>query len=570
MKKILVFIVLIFVGTLIITSIPSQGMDWKDSRYTQHGIIRINNDAEFATQATAEGWNGDGTSSNPYIIEGYDIDAQGAGGAIYIGNTTVHFIVRNCHLYNASFVRAPYFYGAGVQINSVKNGIVEGNNLSSNSRGITLYHSSGVLIEDNGIYDNQYYGIHVYYSSAKMYNNTFTNNSIVLEGGEDVFTTQDISTNNTVNGKPIYYYKNADMHNISVPSDAGEVILGNVTNMKIENLEISHGSVGLQIGYSTSIIIMNNTCSYNSLYGMYLYSSSYNLIENNTCDYNSWGIYVKFNSNHNRIVNGNKLLHTHNSGVSLQTSSYNLVENNTFKYTSNDGIYAFYQVTHSVFSNNTLWNNPRGITVRGSSDIVIDNNEIDRSTNFGVSISSSSRIRISNNSISYGYYGIRFYKFSDMNQNNVIENNTISHNFDGIHLQVSNNTIVKQNLIEFSSRYGLYLESDVSNTTIYNNSFYYNNGSTDSFNPSHMQAYDSGMDNYWNIAGLGNYWHDWANNNDTNDQDHNGIVDWPYIIDGPSHAKDYYPLTNNYIPEFSVLIFIPLLLLVMALMRRRH
>jgi hypothetical protein len=42
---------------------------------------------------------------------------------------------------------------------------------------------------------------------------------------------------------------------------------------------------------------------------------------------------------------------------------------------------------------------------------------------------------------------------------------------------------------------------------------------------------------------VGNYWYDWANNNDTNDQNHDGIVDWPYMIDG-GLAKDNFPLKN--------------------------
>ena len=62
--------------------------------YTSHDVIRINNDTDFANQASQEGWLGDGTQSNPYVISGYDIDAHGAGDAIYIGNTTVYFVVK--------------------------------------------------------------------------------------------------------------------------------------------------------------------------------------------------------------------------------------------------------------------------------------------------------------------------------------------------------------------------------------------------------------------------------------------------------------------------------------------
>ncbi len=80
---------------------------------------------------------------------------------------------------------------------------------------------------------------------------------------------------------------------------------------------------------------------------------------------------------------------------------------------------------------------------------------------------------------------------------------------------------------------------------IWGNSFYYNYGSGDTFNYSHVQAFDKGNNNHWySSLRIGNYWHDWANNNNTNDRNHDGIVDWPYPIWGSEEAKDYYPLTE--------------------------
>jgi ABC-type phosphate transport system substrate-binding protein len=58
------------------------------SAYTVHGTIRIDGDTDFATQAGIEGWSGDGSETNPYIIENYDINGTGNGTCIYIGNTT--------------------------------------------------------------------------------------------------------------------------------------------------------------------------------------------------------------------------------------------------------------------------------------------------------------------------------------------------------------------------------------------------------------------------------------------------------------------------------------------------
>ncbi len=351
-------------------------------KYTAHGVIRINSNSEFASMAQSEGWPGDGSQSNPYIISGCDIDAHGAGSAIYIGNTTVYFVVENCYLHNASHQSSyVYSYGDGITLFYVKNGRINNNNCSDNeAAGINIWDSSNNVISNNTCSNNGY-GIYIFFSSNnRLYGNKLTNDGIVLWGDKRTFTTQDIPTNNTVNGKPVYYYKNVSMRNATVPENAGQVILGNVSWLKIENLRISNASIAIEIGYSSNITIRNNTCS-----------------------------------------------------------------------------------------------NNRG---------------------------------------------------------------------DGIYIGYSNNNTIVNNLIISNTYYGIYISTGLHNL-IYNNSFLYNDGSGDAFNSRHVQAYDSGINDYWNSSsGMGNYWHDWANNNDSNDQNRNGIVDWPYRIDGSAGAKDYYPLCS--------------------------
>jgi len=324
-----------------------------------------------------------------YIIENYEIDAHGAGDCIYIGNTTVHFMVRNCKLYNASWQWYIYNEGCGITLYNVTNGRLE-----------------------NNTYSDCWYAIYLRDSSNNtLYSNKMQNCGIFLDGSIDTFTTQHIATNNTVNNKPVYYYKNANMSNLAVPSDAGEVILGNISYLIIENLNLSYGSIGIEIGYSHHITVRNCICSNNNRYGIYLVYSNNNALINNTCINNEYGIYL-YDSDNNNII-------------------------------------------HSLLTHNT--------------------------------------------------------------------------------------------------NYAIYIDRYCSNNFIYNNSFYYNHGSGDTFNSSLIQAYDGGSNNWWNSSsGYGNYWHDWANNNNSNDLNGDGIVDWPYPIDGSAGAKDYYPLANpTVVPEIS-------------------
>ena len=59
--------------------------------------ITITSDADLETQATANGWSGDGTEGNPYIIGGLEIDATGSSYAISINFVSKHLVITECH-----------------------------------------------------------------------------------------------------------------------------------------------------------------------------------------------------------------------------------------------------------------------------------------------------------------------------------------------------------------------------------------------------------------------------------------------------------------------------------------
>lgn len=83
--------------------------------------------------------------------------------------------------------------------------------------------------------------------------------------------------NNTVNGRKMYYSRGGRGN--TVPTGVGQVILHNCNDYKIENLNLSHASVGVQIIYGDDNKIMNCTMDYN-YYGLYtdqvnIYSNAY-------------------------------------------------------------------------------------------------------------------------------------------------------------------------------------------------------------------------------------------------------------------------------------------------------
>ena len=79
----------------------------------------------------------------------------------------------------------------------------------------------------------------IYISDNTVSYNSFYNNGIILRDSR--LTTV---TNNMINGKPLVYLDGVSHKNID---DAGEVILINCKNIKVENQDLSNTSIGIQL-----------------------------------------------------------------------------------------------------------------------------------------------------------------------------------------------------------------------------------------------------------------------------------------------------------------------------------
>ncbi len=425
-------------------------------KYLTHTPIRINSDSDFTSQNGVIG--GNGTADNPYIIEGWEIDAHGEGSAIYIGNTTKYFIIRNCKLYNASYLSSPYFDGDGIMLYKVANG----------------------KIVNCEIFDNEHNGIYLYIST---HNNIISNNNI---------------TNNSNHG--IYLssaYRNTIINNNIFNNDDGIYLLNGQHNK-----------------------ITSNNITNNSNNGIFLRKSNSNTISYNNIAYNSNGTYFGYSTYSNIVVNNN-------------------ITNN------NNGIYLARYSADTTIKDNYFANNKYGIHLYYSYNNIINNNSVFNTSAYCIWLWHTDSNTVTNNHITNNNDNGIYLAYSD---NNTISGNYIFNNDgDGIYVWASRDNIITNNYIVHNNDYGIYICSiESTNNQIYNNTLIYNHGSDNFFNSSHVQAYDSGNNNKWNTSsGYGNYWHDWANNNDTNDQNGDGIVDWPYSIEGLSCAKDRYPLKNR-------------------------
>ncbi|MEM4308931.1 MAG: NosD domain-containing protein, partial [Thermoplasmata archaeon] len=296
-----------------------------ETRGTSHAPIHINGDSQFTGANGVV--SGSGTSADPYIIDGWDIDANGGPYAIWVENTTAYFVVRNCTLYRAtSTTSAPT--GAGIALNNVTNGCIENNRCNNSNRGIYLYGSS-------------------------QYNNITNNNASNNQFG-------------------IYVYSPSNSNNITNNNAFGN------TNQGILLYSSSHNNIA------------NNNASGNTNNGIYIEASSYNNIANNNVSSNKYGIQLSSSNTYNNITNNNAFGNSY-SGIYLYSSSnYNNITNNNAFGNTQHGLLLFSSCNYNKITNNNVSsNNQYGIYLYSSQSNILTYNWLRNNANYGVYIASS-------------------------------------------------------------------------------------------------------------------------------------------------------------------------------------
>lgn len=138
-------------------------------QYAFHTPINISSDSDFASQ----GFNGSGTTDDPYLIEGFNITA-GSSELITIKDTTVHFSIKNNFLNGLSIALK------AIVLFNVTYGTIEHNFvLNHKSNAVSLHFSNHNVIVNNNVCDNAATGIKLdWCENNSITNNTIYNNSI--------------------------------------------------------------------------------------------------------------------------------------------------------------------------------------------------------------------------------------------------------------------------------------------------------------------------------------------------------------------------------------------------------
>jgi parallel beta-helix repeat protein len=214
------------------------------SDYEVHDPIVITCDEDFITQ----GWPGNGTIENPYILEHLMIVVENCA-SIMIHDTTAHFIIRNCWLGGEDLTRASH----GIEAWRISNGLIENNMIHDFwAYGIFLGNSFDNIIKENFIGDDSKYGPPaISIQGLDSANNTILNNKCRAGGGNVI----DIqwSSNSFVIG-----------NNCSYNVRGTGIRLYNADNATILNNICNNNGNGITIAASQGVVVINNTLGWNT------------------------------------------------------------------------------------------------------------------------------------------------------------------------------------------------------------------------------------------------------------------------------------------------------------------
>jgi len=480
--------------------------------------ISLSSDGALDIFITSNGFDGDGSEGNPYLINNLEIDATGHANAITLSNIHKYLMIAECTLTNAG--------QAGIAMNDVSNVTIQGNTINNNGqRAVMLEHSNNVTMNANDCTNNPTDGFRIVYSSdisvfgnyitnsydgiylGVVQNSTFEINQFPLVDARGFFVVE--SDNNTFSDNSII----DSIHGLYIDGSDNNIIDGTICGFLGQQVIYLWQSNGNQVSNSTlagtdygAVIylsessrntIFNNTVldlSHMTMDGILLDASDDNIVSNNTVNGTYYGIHL-LDSNGNTLVNNtytNHVLSIMGTGIILGSSNDNTVLNNTVNNSyagivlsnsnvnnlvgnicqdiDGEGIGISDSHSNLIENNNCSYNafNGIGISSSGGSsygNIVTSNNCTGNgvmATGAGIYLSSSLAYSSTGNTISFNkcdgnnYYGIWILN----SPGNTVASNTV-HNNDGsgIYVQGSSETDVLSNIINANGDSGIWLDS---------------------------------------------------------------------------------------------------------------
>jgi len=175
--------------------------------------------------------------------------------------------------------------GYGIYIFGSTDNTISDNILIDCENGISLVSANDTEITGN-FFQNEEDGLALSRSTGNIISqNTFTDDGLFIYDSFDNSVTE-----NTVNDKPLVYLE--DESDITIPDNAGQIILINCDNINIENQDISNTNMAIELWGSDRCTLSQNTLIGNRR-SIYLEDADYNNIGDNTMETDEGHIFMQ-------------------------------------------------------------------------------------------------------------------------------------------------------------------------------------------------------------------------------------------------------------------------------------
>jgi parallel beta-helix repeat protein len=281
-------------------------------------------DIQFKSDFETYKSSGNGSASNPYIIENLNLNlTDQMKGGISIFNTEYYFTIQNCVLIGDNDA-------AGILIWGAKNGIITNNKITNFQYGVQVKSissdsSENINITNNNLTENYWRGIELssLYPTYPVIDCDVINNTI---------RDQQLQS-----GCRVDWANNCDfINNTFIDNHAKGLWLDNTENMLvINNTANNNGDYGFLIEYTHHSNFSENTANGNPVDGFKCWDCLYNNFYNNSVIGNSGYGFQLFNVSHSSLIN-NTIKNNGDHGIIITYySTYNIIKYNTIL--GNDG-----------------------------------------------------------------------------------------------------------------------------------------------------------------------------------------------------------------------------------------
>ncbi len=259
-------ILLILLSTAGSTVHPARG-----STLTPHPPISIVGNAGFNRTIYKNNGvtGGNGSASNPYIIEGWSIAVTTLyDDGVHVEQTNTSFVIRNVYIHGDQ-------QSNGIFLSNVARGAVDNTTITNFLDGITILLSNAT-VENSRISSNFQYGIGILDGeNVIMFNNTITLNGRDGNGGSGIHSDSCVRcqlniTRNTVtsnlsgivlqSANNTIVYKNRILSNTN---DGIGVYRSTYVRLVLNNITLN--GVGANLGASTNNLVHHNNFLYNTI-----------------------------------------------------------------------------------------------------------------------------------------------------------------------------------------------------------------------------------------------------------------------------------------------------------------